>query len=364
MKLSKTSYELNSLINTLPNFIPKQINKKFERSLLLTGATGFLGIHLLLQLVRSLQYKKIYIIVRNKEKLKQQIAYYQIDSFSFENIEIIENDLLNMKENDFPAVETVIHSAAEIHCLKNLNQLCDNNVLTTQKICNIYQNDANIYFISTLSVFVSSNLTGNHYPTSLPISNSYILYGGYAQSKYISEKIVEACNGNIIRLGLLTGSTYLGQFPVNDFFSQIVTTLNKIKIYPENFEEAYVDLTPVDLCAEKIVQHIISGKDNILHIANKKSISLTEILNELNLKKVHTIEFQKQIKELPTLPKTLLEFAFFKSTMLKDCFRLFNIDLFQSTNHSYNIENNFNISNTKLIKKYLQNITGDSYEEI
>lgn len=359
MKLIKSSEDLYSLIEQLPSFSTKE-TQVTNNSLLLTGATGFLGIHLLQNLVNQQIYEKIYIIVRNKNKLLQQIDYYKVPIFSFDNIDIIEGDLLSLDSKSFPHVAHVIHSAAEIHCIKNLSQLWNNNVLVTKKICDIYQHSANITFVSTLSVFVSSNIIGEHKNDSLPINQSYCLYGGYAQSKYISEKIVEKVNGNIIRLGLLTGSTYLGKFPPNDFFTQILTSLNTLQIYPENFEESFVDLTPVDLCAKIISDSLIEKKkSNIIHIANKYSLPLSSIIEQLQLTPVNNKQFIESVQNLPSLIKTLLMFAFFKTDSLAISFNLFNIDLFQSTNHSYSIKESFEMSNENLLKTYITQLLKD-----
>lgn len=368
MKISATSADLYALTESLPLF---HEGKKHlpNNHLLLTGATGFLGIHLLENLVKKSIYEKIYIIVRNKNKLLDQIEYYNIPKFSFNKIEIIEGDLLTLPIENFPNASYVIHSAAEIHCLKNLSQLWSNNVLVTKKICDIYQHCAKVTLISTLSVFVSSNTNGEHKPTSLPVNQNYSLYGGYAQSKYISEKLVEKINGNIVRLGLLTGSTHTGKFPPHDFFTQIVTALNNIKVYPEIFEEAFVDITPVDLCGQIITNYISNNnfsnnnfnnnnfsKNNIIHIANKNSLPLSAIVKKLNLTPVSGINFISTLNSLPSLTKTLLMFAFFKSEMLKSSFKLFNIDLFQSTDHSYDIKEDFNINHHHLLTIYLQQL--------
>ena len=325
-----------------------------SESLLLTGATGFLGIHLLEKLVNSQLYKNLFIIVRNKKKLQHQVAYYGIPNFSWDNITIIEGDLNSLPVECFPNVTTVIHSAAQIHCIKTLKQLWQDNVATTAKICQIYQNTANINFISTLSVFVSSNQSGIHTPDPLPVSEDYLLYGGYAQSKFICEQLIEQVGGNIIRLGLLTGSTYLSRFPTKDFFSQVITTLHTLGCYPQDYEPAWVDMTPVDIAASKIINYLSENyEESIIHIANKSSLNIKDIVQLLDLKAVAPDIFEEKIKDLDTVSKNLMTFAFFKTRALKENFHLFNIDLFQSTNHFYSIEQDFPIDNISLLNIYI-----------
>ena len=122
-----------------------------------------------------------------------------------------------------------------------------------------------MYFISTLSVFVSSNLYGNHIEKSLMCNDEYHLYGGYAQSKYIGEKIMEKYQKNIIRLGLITGTSEKGIFP-EDFFSDFIKINKKIGEYPENYENSYVDITPVDYAVEKIIEYVNNPINKIMSI--------------------------------------------------------------------------------------------------
>lgn len=330
------------------------ISKKTEtnNAILVTGGSGFLGIHLLKELVMTNRYTNIYTIVRNKHKLKEQAQYFQLNTDWLDNVTIIEGDLLSLSESEFPNVEYIIHSAAKIHCLHSLNRLWTDNVLATHKILQIYQYNK-VKFMSTLSVFVSSNLTGNHLPQSLLESNDYLLYGGYAQSKYIAEKLTEKYNQSIIRLGLLTGSSKTGVFPV-DFFSLFIKLNKQLGCYPLNYENSYVDITPVDYCANSICNRI-QDSVAIMHIANKQSAELAEFIKICDLKAVSKALWLNKVSELSTLEQILMKYAYFKSEMLNSYFNYFNIDLFQATNHTFNIQNSFDKSNTELLQYYIYN---------
>lgn len=345
-----SSKELESLL-PIRQYSTK--DKILNNEILVTGGAGFLGIHILKDLVLSKKYKKIYTIVRNKEKLKVQAEYFNLGIEWIKEIEIIQGDLLNLKELEFPNVEKVIHSAAQIHCIKTLKQLWNNNVETTEKVSQIYKNNE-VFFISTLSVFVSSNLIGNHEPKSLETSNDYFLYGGYAQSKFIGEKIIEKYNQNIIRLGLITGSSKDGIFP-KDFFSNFVNINKEIKIYPEGFEESLVDMTPVDFCS-KIICKSLEENLKIKHIANKDGTKLSDFIKILKLNKVTKEVWQSEIETKNTLDSYLLKFAFFKQETLTNNFNYFNLDLFQTTNHTYNIKENFEKDNQYLLQLYCSKI--------
>lgn len=354
MKISMSSKELFDLIPIKKFGGKKTIN---NNEILVTGGAGFLGIHLLKSLYEAKKYSKIYTIVRNENKLYEQAKYFNLNVDWLKDIVIIKGDLLDLNEEDYPNVEFVIHSAAQIHCIKTLKQLWNNNVELVSKINQIYQNNK-LYFISTLSVFVSSNKIGNHKENTLEVNDEYYLYGGYSQSKYIAEKITEQYNQKIIRLGLITGSSKVGKFP-DDFFVSFVKELKNIGYYPENYQEALVDMTPVDLASENIINVIHKQEKNIIHIANKEGTQLSNFINILNLKKISKEDWLNKINELDNLKQFLLKFAFFKDEMLKSHFNYFNLDLFQTTNHSYNIKNKFEMNNENLLKLYCDEITKD-----
>lgn len=351
MKISMSSKELFDLIPMRKFGGKKTIN---NNEILVTGGAGFLGIHLLKSLYEAKKYSKIYTIVRNENKLYEQAKYFNLNVDWLKDIVIIKGDLLELTEEEYPNVEFVIHSAAQIHCIKTLRQLWNNNVELVSKINQIYQNNK-LYFISTLSVFVSSNKIGNHQENTLEVNDEYLLYGGYSQSKYIGEKITEQYNQKIIRLGLITGSSKTGKFP-NDFFVSFVKDLKIIGYYPENYQEALVDMTPVDLASENIINFINKQEKNIIHIANKEGTKLSNFINILNLKKISKEDWLNKINELDNLKQFLLKFAFFKDEMLESHFNYFNLDLFQTTNHSYDIKNKFEMSNENLLKLYCNEI--------
>lgn len=351
MSFIKTTKELVDLV---PSNIFKDKPKQNNNKILVTGGAGFLGIHLLKSLVEQNRYEKIYTIVRNKNKIKKQAEYYHIDGNWIDKVEVIEGDLLDLKEDEYPDVQYVIHSAAEIHAIKSYEQLWINNVLVTEKVSSIYKNN-DLFYISTLSVFVSSNQSGNHKEDKVEARDDYQIYGGYAQTKYIGEKIIERNKHKTIRLGLITASTENNIFP-NDFFSSFIKISKELKVYPEEYENAYVDVLPVDICVKKILKSIKKNKE-ITHIANKESVSLKTIIKELNLVPIEKEIWFKKIEKYGKIYQILLKSAYFKNEVVSENIRYYNIDLFQSTHHSYNIKNKFNISNKKILTGYINGNT-------
>ena len=364
MKLEKRTSELSKI---LKNAIFDEYSTKPKidnNDILLTGGAGFLGVHLLKMLCESRKYDKVYTILRSKEIFYKNVKFFKMEGDWVNKIQIIEGDLITLSEQEYPNVSTVIHSAARIHCVKTYKQLWRDNVITTKKVSEIYKNNQ-LYFISTLSVFVSSNIQGNHIQESVLESEKIKIYGGYAQTKYIGEKIIEQVSGKIIRPGLITGHKKYQIFP-DDFFSMIIKTLSKLGVHPEGYEESFVDISPVDIVSNEIVNIVTKSEsdERIFHIANTESASIDIFINTLNLKKVSREEWVRKLANENNIIKTLLNYAFFKSEMLKTHHDYFNIDLFQSTGHHYNIKKQMDFSNDDMVKLYYDKLIAEVKNEV
>lgn len=341
---------INTYYEKIKNIIHcPSLNLK-EDTVLITGGAGFLALHMINALIEKGITKKIICVIRNPIKYKENKKKY---GFSFEEDKLlfIVKDVMDLSKDDIVGVDRVIHSAAQIDALKSFRQLKRNNIevsIHLYQLC--YTNNIPITLISTLSIWVSSNITGLHKEQFVVPNENHIIYGGYAQTKWLAEYLSPP-NTQIIRLGLLTGDSVYGIFPEKDFFSILIGILKEIKVCPQYNNNAWVDITPVDIAAKNIIKCM--GQNKIMHIANNKSTSLQEIINELQLEIVNQDIFKEKIKSYPSLYKKLLENAFFKEKIES---YYFNVDLFQATNHYWIGDNTINIENNKILKKYIYSI--------
>lgn len=292
----------------------------------LSGASGFLGLHLIEQLVKDPQVKKIKCFIRDRNKFDAKKKEFNLN-FLEEKLEFHED----LNPDSFEDITNFIHCAAQLHSLKNTKQLWDANVQLTQQLLALVK--GRFHYISTLSIFASSNqLSKTEY--CLP-DESHNLYGGYAQTKWISEYLTSSYpQHQILRLGLLTPSHHHPVFQSHEFFLLFVKLMKTLGVHPEKYEEAFVDMSPVDDVAKIIANEIKSDK-TIVHIANQKSTSLSRILTEMKTKPVTRELWNEKIRSLRKTEQVLLNYTFFKSEALKEYFHYYNIDLFQSTNQDW-----------------------------
>lgn len=322
---------------------------------LVTGAGGFLGVHLLADLANH-RIEKVYGLVRDIERAKQQWARYALPEPLLAKIEWVQGDLNEINYQALPSVDVVVHGAARIHGLKSLTQMWPDNVAATVTLLrHCLETGTALQLVSTLSVFVSSNQSGLHLPVPLLESEQIALHGGYAQSKYVSEKLALDCGAAVHRLGLLTGATLQGTAPANDFFLKFIDAMRVLGIHPAEYEPAWVDLTPVDHASSGLAQAVVQGVPcgTITHIAHQRSLGLAEVLQALNTCPVPKAEFLDQLRAFPALTRVLLHYAFFKSESLLTMPQYFNIDLFQSTGHTYAARHEVALAPEELLARYL-----------
>ncbi len=328
--MNKFSYSTKELANIVGNLDINQFYNKNEiANIGISGASGFLGMHLIQKLVAIKNIKKIKCFIRSEKVFKERKELFKLE-FNEDKLEFcFEINSENTKDLDI-----FIHSAAQVHNIKNLGGLYKDNVELTKKV--VKEVACPILYISTLSIYASSNQFGNHLPISCNASEEHLLYGGYAQSKWIGEYLVEQrSDSRIVRFGLLTPSNEQPILQENEFFSLFLKLLKDFPYYPENFEESFIDISPINLASDELVSAIFS-ENKYTHIANSKATSIKEFVKALELKPVSFDIWNEYINRLKKSEKILLSYAYFKSESLKSHPNYFNIDLFQTTGHNWN----------------------------
>lgn len=354
-----------------------------NNNVLLMGGTGFLGIHLLKDLLKN---NMVYVLVRadniehGMKRIEEQATKYKI-KLDTTNLKIVLGDISkkNLGINDFEyhalskLIHKVINLASKISASATLESVMETNVSPQYEVIRFasLNKKKEIHFASTLSVFVSSSVnSGTFYEKELD-KNYTEIYGGYAQSKVISEMIYQKAKEYlpvyVYRFGLLTGNTSNYLFPENNFFNEVVNSLKNLKEYPEVYNESTsVDITPVDK-ASNIMYNIINSdkKDKIIfHIASITSTTLKEFIVELNMEKTKNDIIHDKVNAIDGIKKVLLYYTFFKNEALEKYKKYYNFDLYQSTNCIYDMTNtsivvdekNLITKDNDLLKAYLRNV--------
>ena len=301
--------------------IPNEIPRKNIGNILLTGATGFLGAHILDAFLNLEPNSTVYCLVRNKnninykERLKNILQFYFGDKYlnSFDTkIKVINGDVtkkdfgLNKNTLDIIShnISAVINSAALVKHYGNYNKFYLINVTGTQNViafCKKY--NKKLYHISTTSV------SGMGLPENNMKKSQNITYFGekdfyrgqnlnntYIKTKFDAEKLIfeemsNGLNACIFRLGNISNRYADAKFQINAnenaFVNRISYILN-LGMLQEGFKEHSTEFAPVDFCATAIIKIMQSHPSfNVFHIFNNKLIrfsTLVEIINNLGIK--------------------------------------------------------------------------------
>ena len=266
-----------------PNLPPPQ-------KVLLTGATGFLGRHVLYELIK--RPIKLACLVRasnissGTKRLKEVIETMPLSlekkQKALQSIEVVLPQDLHDK-NKLPSFDCLIHTAANVSLSSSFSQSFDDNVGLTQKLYRIAQkNNAHFVHVSTLSVFVSSDFPQTVISPISSLSQTSRLFGNYAATKYLAEAFLFSQKDiplSVYRLGQLASSLWYS--PNHDPIQSIIhaTKLSGLPSWFVPNSNDQTDLVSTMEVASILVQHLCSP--NVYHLASPKSLSSLQMFEAL-----------------------------------------------------------------------------------
>ena len=346
-------------------------------NVLIAGATGFLGIHLLAEYLDN-DNGIAYCLVRGKDKadstkrLQDLLNFYFGDKYAnTDRIEVICADLQKDKfglsdeeyKSLFDKVDMVINSAASVKHYGSYKYFYEANVETTKRLI-AFCKEAKAKLIHTSTLSVSGNSFGDQFDGYVSETEKHFyessLYIGqpldnvYARSKFESEKAVldamlDGLQANIMRMGNLTNRLSDGVFQKNhesNAFLQRVKGVLELGIFPDYLMELYAEFTPIDEAANAvmtIVRHF-NPKYTVFHINSIKVVyfdKLFEIFTELG--------YHVDVVDASVFTAALRETA--KQTGTEHIFETFINDMDEDDKLNYDsnirIENDFTVQYLK-----------------
>ncbi|MDY6367746.1 MAG: amino acid adenylation domain-containing protein, partial [Clostridia bacterium] len=292
---------------------------------MLTGCTGFLGIHVLKELLNN--KVPVVALVRSsaldsKTRLKGLLAYYfdsPLDELVEKYVEVVDSDVTDatlsdkLKKYEF---DTVINCAALVKhfavddSIERINVGGVENLIKVSK-----ERGVRLVQISTLSV--AGENVDKKFDDNFKMKENMLDFGQdisnkYVHSKFNAEKaILTACesgfDGKIIRVGNLMNRESDGEFQANSITNGFMRDLKgyaTLKKFPVNSMDIAVDFSPIDEVAKTVL--LLSQTDKkftVFHSANSHAVQMGDIIHVLNgmgygIEVVSDADFEKAMKQM------------------------------------------------------------------
>lgn len=254
---------------------------------LLTGATGFLGVFLLRDLVRTTPWR-VRCLVRADDadhawrRLVETAERYGIAGFlDPERVVAVPGDLarerLGLTPDDYAAlsagVDAVYHAAAHINFVLPYSSVRATNVDGTSRVVEFAAHGQvkPLHHMSTIAVFSPAEPDGAITEDSVP-SAPEALGIGYTQSKWVAERIVTAAREEglpvtVYRIGRISGDSTTGACQADDFLWRQIKSFIQLGAAPPG-DTMTTDLLPVDFVARAVValSREPRARDRALHL--------------------------------------------------------------------------------------------------
>ena len=276
--LAKYDYtDINKLLanNTLQGWDPQL--RQDPGNIMLTGATGFLGIHILRTFLENYSGHCCCLMRKGKQKnLKSRLQGLLVYYFSSDFEEYFLSDRLTLIEGDITdkatfdklqdlSIDTLFNCSANVRHFEADDLLDKVNVEGTGNIAAYcLAKNIKLVHISTVSV---AGLSLDGKPNPFEPMNEHMLYFGqqmdnkYMLSKFRAERLVfeymlRGLKAKIMRVGNLMARNQDGEFQINlkaNSFANKLRAYNTIGCISYEDSGVSVELSPIDFTAEAIL---------------------------------------------------------------------------------------------------------------
>jgi len=270
------------------------------RAIFLTGATGFLGAYLLADLLKETDATIDCLVRGDPASAKERLARARDDfglswSGGADRVRPILGDLsrpgLALEAAEFEAlgrrIDAIYHVAAKVNEASGYPALRAANVLGTHELLRLANlgAPARVHFVSTTAVFESSGyLAAEVIEDDAPLAAAERVYGGYAQSKWVAEAMLEEARSrglpvNIYRPGSISGDSTSGHQAWGQTFGSLLRGILAQGAAPEI--DVVMTLTPVDFISRAIV-HLSRSRwadDRSLNLVNPQGVTMAALVD-------------------------------------------------------------------------------------
>ncbi|MFJ4567223.1 amino acid adenylation domain-containing protein [Streptomyces caelestis] len=290
------------------------------RHVFLTGGTGFLGIHLLDELLRTTGATVACLVnapddAAARARLDARARHYRLPLTSAdERIEVIRGDLgterFGLGEEAFIRLAertgAIVHAGAEVNLLYPYQRLRPANVLGTREVIRLARGGSGpprpVHHLSTLALLPHGAAAPDE--STFP-SVGEVPESGYSQTKWVAEAMLQEASRqyglpvSLYRMGEVMPHTRTGVFSHGGGLAEFVLdACAKLGVFFET--DAVSDFTPVDHVSRFIAAAVRGGcLGTTFHVVQREPIRLDDLLGrfavEFGLRQVTYPEFHRMV---------------------------------------------------------------------
>jgi amino acid adenylation domain-containing protein/thioester reductase-like protein len=267
---------------------------------LLTGATGFIGAHLLHELGAQRADATVYCLVRSdsvpsaRERLAEALRRYRLPASALRNAVAVPGDLsrprFGLDQSEFErlagSVDAVLHNGALVNLVMDYSSHRLANVAGTAEIVLFAAlgPPKQLHYVSTLSVFPLP--APGEAPVGEDEPGDWTIPGdGYSQSKWVAEKILALARSRgipsaVYRLGEVMPRSG-GPANPRSVLDRLLRACARTGL--RFATPAVTDWTPVDAVSRFIVGAAAGGQvqDGCFHVLLPSSVPVAEVMQTL-----------------------------------------------------------------------------------
>ena len=281
-------------------------------NVLLTGATGFLGIHVLKELIDHSDCKITCLVngkttVSPESRLHLQLFYYFDNDYAelFGNrITVLERDVTDsegiaaLMDEEF---DTVINCAASVKHFADFDFLKRINVDGVENLIRLcLRKKARLIQISTVSISGDA-LKGQKAGTVLTESRLHIgqdvSSNAYVHTKYLAEEMVlcavaeQGLDAKIMRVNNLMSRQEDGEFQINfrtNSFMNSLRAYTALGCFPYSGMDEQEDFSPIDETARYVIRLAGTPSDfTVFHVYNSHTVDMADVLEAMERCGIH-----------------------------------------------------------------------------
>jgi amino acid adenylation domain-containing protein/thioester reductase-like protein len=269
------------------------------QDILLAGATGLVGAHLLAELLENTHATVLCLVRADSpraaaDRIRSTFSRYRIDTPLTDRVIPVPADLrlplFGLAAAEFGALAdrlaTIFHAAAHVNHMETYATLRPTNVLGTHEIIRLAAHGgAALHHISTSSAAVDRARPEPTVPADRIVAADAVLPMPYVATKWAAEQLVLAASRRglsavVHRIGRTCGSATAGACGTDDAFWTFVAAALHLRAAPDLPD--LIDLTPVDHTV-RAVRHLstTTPSGTITGITNPDPTPITAIFDHL-----------------------------------------------------------------------------------